>query len=236
MKKIAILQSSYIPWKGYFDIIHDVDLFLFFDDVQFTTRDWRTRNKIKTANGPVWLTIPAGSNTKRLICEVDINDSSWAAKHWKTIAQSYARAPYFKTYQGFFEHIYLGSQWANLSALNQHVTVQVAKELLGIKTEFADSREYSAEGRKTDRLLDLVLKAGATHYLSGPAARDYIDPAVFAEANIELEYKSYSGYPEYPQLYPPFEHAVSVVDLLFNTGPDAPYHIWGWRGHAKLEQ
>lgn len=235
MKKVAIVQSSYIPWKGYFDIIHDVDLFIFFDDVQFTTRDWRTRNKIKTANGPVWLTVPAGADRNRLICEVGLTEPSWAVKHWKTISQSYARSAHFKTYKDFFEQIYLGSRWDSLSALNQYMTTQIAKELLGIKTEFADSRKYHGEGKKTDRLLDLVKKAEGTYYLSGPSARDYIDSNAFREAQVELAYKSYDGYPEYEQLYPPFEHAVSVLDLLFSVGPDAPYYIWGHRNPAKRE-
>ncbi len=236
MKTVAVIQSSYIPWKGFFDIIHDVDRFIFYDDVQFTTRDWRTRNRIKTANGMHWLTIPVGTDRNRLICEVPLPTNGWERKHWASISQAYARAPYFKLYRPLIEALYMGHGCESLSAFNQHVTRTIAREALGITAEFRDSREFGASGTKLDRLLDLVKRAGATSYISGPSARDYIDPLVFADAGIELSYKSYGGYPEYPQLHPPFEHAVSVLDLLFNAGPEAPRFIWGWRdeGHPGL--
>ena len=228
-KRVAILQSSYIPWKGYFDIIHDVDRFVFYDDVQFTPRDWRSRNRIKTPQGPLWLTVPAGQSRNRLICEVGLEDKSWGKKHWDTLRHAYGKAPYFASFRPFLEHVYLERRWESLSELNQFMTRTIAREFLGIGTEFRDSREYAAEGRKFDRLFDLAVKAGATSYLSGPSARDYIEPERFAAAGIELAYKSYGGYPEYPQPYPPFEHAVTILDLLFQTGADAPRHIWGWR-------
>ncbi len=228
-KRVAVIQSSYIPWKGYFDIIHDVDLFVFYDDVQYTVRDWRTRNRVKSANGSVWLTIPAGSDRNRLICEVLLPDDGWASRHWKTIVQSYAKAPHFKRYRPVLEELYLGQRWSSLSDFNQTMTKTIARDMLGIECEFADSRSFAAEGRKLDRMLDLLKKTGATRYVSGPSAQDYLDQEAFAQAGIELVYKSYAGYPEYPQLYPPFEHAVSVLDLLFMTGDDAPNYIWGAR-------
>lgn len=233
MKRVAVIQSSYIPWKGYFDIIHDVDLFIFFDDVQFTSRDWRTRNRIKTTNGPIWLTIPVGSDRNRLICDVPLQDPKWPAMHWRSISHSYTRAPFFRHYRDFFEQIYLGSSWESLSQLNQSMTSRIASELLGIRTVFQDSRQFAAEGSKLARMLDLLKKAGADSYVSGPSAKDYIDPQAFEAAGIELIFKSYAGYPEYPQVHPPFNHAVSIIDLLFNTGPDAPYYIWGWRAEQK---
>jgi len=234
-KTVAVIQSSYIPWKGYFDILHDVDLFVFYDDVQYTVRDWRTRNRIKTPNGPIWLTIPAGSDRNRLICDVKLVDVEWPSRHWKTIVQAYGKAPHFKEYRDALEEIYLGRTWDSLSEFNQHMTQCIARQFLGIGCEFADSRDYLAEGRKLDRMLDLLCKAGATRYVSGPSARDYLDQEAFDRAGIELVYKSYAGYPEYPQLYPPFEHAVSVLDLLFMTGAQAPSYIWGdLRGAVDL--
>lgn len=225
--RVAILQSSYIPWKGYFDIIQEVDRFVFYDDVQFTPRDWRTRNKIKTANGPLWLTVPAGQSRSRLIHEVVLEDKSWGRKHWDTLRHAYSKAPFFAEYRPFLEHVYLERRWDSLSELNQYMTKTIATEFLGLRTEFRDSREFGATGQKLDRLLDLAQKSGATSYLSGPSARDYIVPERFAERGIELAYMSYEGYPEYQQLYPPFEHAVTVLDLLFMTGKDAPQYIWG---------
>lgn len=233
MKKIAVLQSNYIPWKGYFDIIHDVDQFIFYDDVQFTKNDWRNRNKIKTVNGTTWLTIPVGKKLDRLICEVELSDSGWCKKHWATIQQAYSKAPNFNLYRDFLESVYLEMQWSNLSELNQFLIGHIGREFLGIQTELKDSREFHAQGGKLDRLIDVLKKAGASLYVSGPAAKAYIDDNEFRNAGIQLVYKDYSGYPEYPQLYPPFEHGVSILDLLFNCGRDAPYYIWGWRdNHA----
>ncbi len=227
--KVAILQSNYIPWKGYFDIIHDVDLFVFYDCVQFTPRDWRSRNKIKTPTGPQWITVPVGNDRNRLIHEVRIADPEWQAKHWQTIRQHYAKCVHFERYREWLEHVYVGTTWESLSDLNQATITHIARDLLGLKARFEDSRVYAAEGQKTDRLLDILIKAGATSYLSGPAARDYIDADRFRDSGIELLWKDYAGYPEYPQRHDPFEHGVSVLDLLFNCGPDAPAYIWGWR-------
>ena len=229
MKKVAILQSSYIPWKGYFDIINDVDLFIFYDDVQYTKNDWRNRNKIKVAGGTSWLTIPVSACSGELIGDVGLSDRRWAGKHWKSFVQYYSRAPYFKYYRSFFEQTFLGERWDNLSQLNQSLIQHVAREFLGIKTEFRDSREYNATGAKLERLLDLLSKSGAGRYVSGPAAKDYIDEEAFIQAGVELVFKDYSGYPEYSQFHPPFDHSVSVLDLLFHVGPDAPWYIWGWR-------
>lgn len=233
MKKVVILQSNYIPWKGYFDLIHDADVFIFYDDVQYTNRDWRNRNKIMTAAGPRWLSIPCGADTKRLICEVQLNDHSWQAVHWDTIRQNYRRAPHFERYREFFEEIYLGQQWGNLSELNQHMIKSISKDLLSIRTTFEDSRAYELSGKRLERILDLVAQSGATHYISGPAAKSYIDEAACANIGVELIWKDYSGYPEYPQGPLQFEHGVSVLDLLFHTGPAACDYIWGHRQAKK---
>ena len=232
--RVAILQSNYIPWKGYFDIINDVDLFIFYDDVQFTKQDWRTRNSIKTSMGVKWLTIPVGSNIDRLICDVAIEDARWQRSHWDSLRQQYGKCPHFKTYEGFFADIYLGKQWTSLSDLNQCVIRQISSQILNVGTPFRDSREFQLSGSKQDRIIDLVVKSEASHYVSGPAAKDYIEPARFDELNIELIWKDYSGYPEYAQLYPPFEHHVSILDLLFHVGPDAGKYIWGWRNEQVL--
>jgi hypothetical protein len=232
IRRVAVLQSNYIPWKGYFDIIHDVDLFVFYDDNQYTKNDWRNRNRIKAAGGAQWLTIPVGESHDRLICEVQLGDDRWQRKHWNTLKQNYGKCPHFERYRSYFEHVYLDQRWNNLSQLNQSLIVDIAREFLGITTVFADSRQYAAQGQRLDRLIDLVRTVGATSYLSGPAAMDYIVPERFAEIGVELAWKSYTGYPEYPQRFPPFEHGVSILDLLFNTGTDAPWYIWGWRQSA----
>lgn len=233
MPKVAVLQSNYIPWKGYFDIIHDSDLFVFYDDVQYTKNDWRNRNKIKTHNDTNWLTIPVGGHLDELICEIQIKDRLWAKKHWKSIVQYYSKAPYFETYKDFFQFVYLDKEWDSLSELNQFLITSISSDFLGIKTEFRDSRQYRAKGEKVDRLLDLLQKAGADIYISGPSAKAYIDEKRFEDARIKLIYKNYSDYPEYPQFFPPFNHYVSIIDLLFHTGPDAPYYVYLFRQGAK---
>jgi hypothetical protein len=233
MRTVAVIQSNYLPWKGYFDIIHDVDRFIFYDDVQFTKNDWRNRNLVKTQSGTAWITVPVGRDLHRLIRDVTLPDRSWAAKHWKTLGQYYSRAPHFGAFREFFEHVYLERAWDRLSELNQFLVTSIARDFLGIRTEFRDSFEYGAAGQRAERLLDLLKKAGAGAYVSGPAARDYIDEAAFAREGIRLAWKSYAGYPEYPQAHPPFTHQVSIVDLLFNVGRDAPWYIWGWREETR---
>lgn len=227
-KRIAILQSAYIPWKGYFDIIHDVDEFIFLDDVQYTRQDWRNRNRIKTAAGSAWLTIPVGTNLTRRICDVELPSASWQRQHWERLEATYRNAPFFEVYRPLLKSIYLGDRWTTLSELNQHL-IRIIAEILGVSTRFRDSREFPSANQRLDRVLDILRSVDARLYLSGPAARSYIEPRRFADAGIELEWKSYDGYPEYSQLYPPFAHDVTILDLLFHTGPDAPHYIWGWR-------
>lgn len=234
MLKVAVIQSNYLPWKGYFDIINDADLFVFYDDVQFTKNDWRNRNRIKTSSGITWLTVPTGASINRLIFEVVLSDKSWQAKHWSQLKQHYSRAPHFRRYEAFFEDVYLGHSWERLSDLNQHLIVFIAREFLGIRTRMEDSRRIAPTGAKLERLIDLLKKVGAERYISGPSARAYIDESRFVDCGIELVYKDYSGYPEYPQFHPPFEHGVSIIDLLFHTGPNAPWYIWGWRESARV--
>lgn len=227
--RVAILQSNYLPWKGYFDIINDVDLFIFYDDVQYTKNDWRNRNRIKAAQGPEWMTIPAGDGIDRLVCDVVLANPSWQVKHWRTLSQNYGKCAHFARYREYFEHVYLSERWEKLSDLNQSLITRIAGDFLGLQTVFADSRAYPAPGAKLDRVLELLAACGAKSYVSGPSAKDYIDPRRFDGAAIELIWKDYSGYPPYPQRFPPFEHGVSIVDLLFNTGPEAGEYIWGWR-------
>lgn len=228
MKKVAILQPNYIPWKGYFDVIHMVDEFILYDDVQYTKRNWRNRNRIKTPHGVQWLTIPVQikDKSRQMICEVVVCSSAWRVEHWKTIVHNYARAPYFAQYRPIFEPLYLEKDDVFLSQINYDFTRAVCA-ILGINTRLTWSSDYHIPDdlHKTARLVRLCQKAGATLYLSGPAGQNYMEPHLFAEAGIALEYMDYTGYPEYEQLYGPFDHYVSVLDLIFNLGPEAPLHM-----------
>lgn len=231
-KIVAVDQPNYIPWKGYFDLIHDVDLFVFYNDVQYTTRDWRNRNKIRTPNGEKWLSIPCGNSTHRLICEVKVMDTDWQKTHYETLRYALGNAPYWKWVEPFLFDTYIDKRWEYLYELDQYMTVRIAKDFLGIETKFCDSRDYKTSGVKHERMLNLLKDIGADIYESGPAAKDYIIPEDYSNAGIELRWKSYAGYPEYKQKgYDNFTHNVTVLDLLCNVGEDAPYYIWGWRGN-----
>ncbi|HQW23143.1 MAG TPA: WbqC family protein [Bacteroidia bacterium] len=221
MKKIAILQSNYIPWKGYFDIIKQVDEFIFYDDVQYTKNDWRNRNKIKTSSGPLWLTIPVRQETlSQKINETKVSQDNWAEKHWKSISLNYSKAPFYNLYKERLELFFMEMKSPYLSEINRSA-IELLNSFLGIKTALTSSADYKLIEGKNERLIDLILQAGGTHYLSGPSAKDYIREDLFKEAGIEISWMDYSGYIEYPQLFPPFVHAVSVLDLILNTGPDS---------------
>jgi len=226
MKKIAILQSNYIPWKGYFDIIAAVDEFILYDDMQYTRRDWRNRNLIKTPQGAQWLTVPVLVKGKyhQKICETEIDGADWAAAHWKAIAQNYRRAPHFSEVASWLEPIYLSERFTQISKLNRRF-IEAICFYFGIKTVISNSYDYKLQGGKTERLADLCVQAGGTEYISGPAAKDYIDENVFSDLGIKLTWFDYAGYPEYPQLWGDFIHGVTILDLLFNCGKDAPRYM-----------
>ena len=223
---MAILQSNYIPWKGYFDLINLVDEFILFDDMQYTRRDWRNRNQIKTRAGLQWLTIPVvvKGNFFQKIKDTRVSDQGWAKRHWDSITHNYSKATHFAFYRELFESLYLGSQESFLSQINYAFVTAICK-ILGINTQISWSYDYTSVEGKTERLVSICKQAGATTYISGPAARDYIDETLFNAEGISLEYMDYSSYPEYRQLFPPFEHRVSVIDLIFNEGPDAPRYM-----------
>jgi hypothetical protein len=225
-KRVAIVQSSYIPWKGYFDLIRHVDEFILFDDVQFTKRDWRSRNRIKTPHGPHWLSIPVRVKGRYLqaIKDTCVSDPTWNRAHWQTIRSHYVKAPFFREFKDAMEELFLGCDHESLSRVNHRFTAGLC-QMLGITTRLSWSMDYVVEPGQTERLVGLCQQAGATEYVSGPAARQYIDALQFERAGITLSFFDYSGYPEYSQLYPPFEHFVSVVDLILNTGADAPQYM-----------
>jgi hypothetical protein len=221
-KRFAIIQSCYVPWKGYFDIIRAVDEFVFLDDAQFTKRDWRNRNLIKTPRGLVWMSIPVVSKGRyeQAIDETEIA-GPWSDKHWRMLQSNYARAPHFRDFASRIEALYAeAGKLTMLSQVNRTLIAGIGA-ILGISTPLRWSREYPVAGSKTDRLLSICVAAGATHYLSGPSARSYMELEKFAAAGIEVGFVDYSGYPEYPQLHGTFEHGVSILDLMFNTGADS---------------
>lgn len=221
MKKIAILQSNYIPWKGYFDMIAAVDEFIIYDDMQYTKRDWRNRNQIKTPQGVKWLTVPVLVKGKyhQKIRDTEIDDSDWAATHWGTLCQNYRKAAHFDEIANWLAPLYMNKH-SHISSLNRQFIEHICL-YLGIKTKISNSWDYSLADGKTERLARLCASAGGTEYISGPSAKDYIDETVFKTSGIKLTWFDYNGYGEYPQLWGEFTHGVTILDLLFNCGKDA---------------
>ena len=196
------------------------------DNVQFTKRDWRSRNQIKTSSGLKWLTVPvhySRSSGPQLIGDILIDyEQSWVHKHLEAVRHAYRQAEYFEPYFSRFAAI-LKSKPAGISKLNQSLTRWIMEEL-GIRTRLVDAMSLECSGRQSDRLLSILRQVGATSYLSGPAAKSYLEPDKFHNEKIELNFKVYD-YEVYPQLWGDFAGNVSVLDLLFNRGPEAVNYL-----------
>ena len=226
--KCVILQPSYIPWRGYFDQMAMADIFVFLDDVQYDKHGWRNRNRIKTHQGPIWLTIPVfskGTTSQHiLISQIEINHRQpWNNKNLRSLQQAYGKPLYLDGYTNLLDRFYKDPPQM-LADFDIELSVALARELGIQHTRFIRSSELRVEGQKTDRLIAILEKLGADHYISGPSARDYIEPEKFAAAGIRLTYMQYN-YPEYPQLYPPYDSQLSILDLLFMTGQKAMSYI-----------
>lgn len=218
-KKVAVVQSNYIPWKGYFDLIAAVDEFVLYDDMQYTRRDWRNRNRIKTPQGLQWLTVPVKVRGKYLqaIKDTEIDGEAWATAHWKALSINYRKAPYFEEVAAFVEPLYRAGNYETLSRLNERF-IRAICSYLGIGTTITRSSDYELVEGKSERLADIVRQAGGSIYVSGPAAKAYLEDEPFRERSLSITWFAYPTYPEYPQLWGGFEHAVTVLDLMFNCG------------------
>lgn len=219
MKKIVVLQSNYIPWKGYFELIHNADVFCFYDEVQYTKNDWRNRNKILGSNGLFWITVPVEKKAVNgKISEAQITNTLWQEKHFKTIAQTYSKAINKTEVLSLLESIYLNRQWEFISQLNQELIVTISK-FMGIDTEFKNSATFNLEGDRIERLVNLIKQLDGNQYISGPAAKSYLEEheQIFKTNSIELTYKKYGPYPVYENKKKDFEDYVSILDLLMNV-------------------
>lgn len=215
----VILQPSYLPWLGCFAQLHQCDVFVFYDNVQFDKNGWRNRNRIKTSQGEQWLTVPAltSGRSQSLIREVEINNKlKWRKKHLASLRQNYAKAPFFADYFPLLEEVY-EREWTQLMDLNIHL-FQSLSRAMGLEREFVLASDLDAQGDQTGRLVEICQKVGATRFYEGAAGKDYMDASQFERAGITLEYQDYH-HPTYPQLHGPFIPYLSIVDLLFNCGP-----------------
>jgi hypothetical protein len=226
MKKVAILQSNYIPWKGYFDLIAAVDEFILYDEMQYTKRDWRNRNQVKTPQGLKWITVPVKVRGRyfQKINDTEIDGDGWAQDHWRSIVANYKKAPNFVEVSEWLSPFYLERKYEYLSDLNKDLIVAIC-ENLGINTKISSSTDYELVDGQSERLVSLCKQAGGREYISGPSAKNYIDEAVFTDLDVKLTWFDYEGYPEYPQLWGDFIHTVSIIDLIFNCGAKAPLYM-----------
>jgi hypothetical protein len=229
---VVITQSNYIPWRGYFDQLRSADEVVLLDSVQYTRRDWRNRNMIKTPQGTTWLTIPVEVKGlyHQAIDETRIAGSDWARKHRKAIELSYGNAAFYEQVGpwifGLLDDV---ATEPYLSIVNEHI-IRAICDRLGIHVRIQRCTDIIARDRlrelePTQRLVALAKELGATRYLSGPAAQAYLNIDQFRAEGIEVAWMDYAGYPPYPQLWDAFVPRVSVVDLLLNTGPDASRYL-----------
>ena len=231
---VVILQPSYIPWRGYFDQIRRADLFIFYDDVQYDKHGWRNRNQIKTHQGKQWLTIPVhskGVTNGTPIRDVRIDWSKpWTKNHLRSLTFAYSKAPYFKEYVPLLESFYERRD-EFLADFTIETSIILARELGFTSTRFIRSSELAdVQGQKTDRIIHILKRVGATHYICGPSASSYMETEKFNAAGITFEYMEYK-YPEYLQLYPPYEPYASILDLMFMMGKDSCSYIEQVRGN-----
>ena len=221
-KRAVITQSNYIPWKGYFDSIRNVDVFVVYDDMQYTKRDWRNRNLIKTEQGLKWLTIPVEVKGKyfQKINDTKIAEKDWNINHWNSIKQNYKTAKYFKETTEWLEPLYKKCTQEYLTDVNMHF-INGINDFLNIKTEIRYSSDFELAEEKTQRLVNICKDLNITEYYSGPAAKAYMEVDRFSTENISVNYWDYSNYPKYSQIHGEFEHGVSIIDLIMNEGPNS---------------
>lgn len=204
-------------------MIAAVDQFVLYDEVQYTKNDWRNRNTIKTPQGLQWLTVPTGQSIDRTIREVILPDPHWQTKHWKTLSANYAKSLFYKDIGPEIESLYRSTEYSHLSELNETFISYIC-HYLHISTKILQSTLFPkrSESEKSARLLDICLQLNASEYVSGPAAKSYLDVRTFHENGIKVTWFDYAGYPEYPQMWGGgFKHEVSILDLILNCGPNS---------------
>ena len=212
-------QPVYLPWLGLFHKIALAETFVYFDQVQYLPKDWMNRNKIRTKNGSIWLTVPVLRKGYRDLktSEIEINNSiNWQKKHLRSISLNYKKSPYFENYIPFFEDVY-SRKWEFLGDLNEYMLKWFLDEL-GIKVNFLNAKNFKFQGEKSSLILNMCKKLDASTYIFGTLGKDYANVHEFEKNNIKLIFQDYN-HPKYSQLYSEFVSHLSIIDLLFNHGP-----------------
>jgi len=226
-RRLAVIQSSYVPWKGFFDFVNSVDEFVLYDDVEFSKGSFRNRNKIKTASGLSWLTIPVNVTLGMPIKDVTIAKKDWGKRHWDQLHNAYRKAPHFDEIAALVKPLYDRDDWPTLTAVNL-AFFELICNYLGVKTRTRMSMEFELVGDRVERLINLAKATGCQEYVSGPAAKAYLGSAeerLFEENGVALRYFDYGTYPPYEQLHPPFDHQVSILDLMFSCGKESTLYM-----------
>ena len=224
--KVFISQSNYIPWKGYFDAIHQADVMVIYDCVQYTRRDWRNRNLIRSAEGLLWLSIPVRVHTRsQLINETEVVTTNWVDKHWTSLYHSYVSSPFFDDFQQRVLVLYQEAKELQLLSDINYLFLQRILSILEIKTKLIRAPHVDLSINATQRLVNICKDLGCTTYLTGPSAKNYLEVDRFRKEGIAIEWMNYSNYPTYAQNRPGFEHHVSILDVLFNCGPNARQYV-----------
>lgn len=227
MQKLAAIQSNFLPWKGYFELIDSVDQFVLLDSVQYTKGDWRNRNRIKSPSGTRWLTLPVSASARESIYKAKVTDDFWAKEVEKTLRNSYFKSPFFEwAHERIMQVLDECSNYKTLSEINMH-SIQSFSKLLSVFTPIEQDRNFSSIAGKNERLIQICIEANANVYVSGPSAKNYLDESLFKLSGIEVEWFEYKNYPKYDQLWGEFEDQVSIVDLLYNCGPNSSEYIRG---------
>jgi hypothetical protein len=235
-RRICIIQSAYVPWRGFFDLIGRCDEYVILDSAQFVKGHWQNRNRVCGPKGPAWLTIPVvtAGQLGQAIEDVMVSDAGWAGKHWSKLETCYAGSPFFADLCGKIRPLYeAAGQCRRLTDINE-IFLRGLADLLGIRTAIVRDHDYSPRGKRTERVADICLKAGATHYLTGPSARAYFDVPLFAETGVALEWMTYPEYPAYQQAGNGYDPALSILDLLFSVGPQCSA-MWRGENPSRLQ-
>lgn len=221
MSKVIITQPNYIPWKGYFSNMRDVDYLVIYDDVQYTRRDWRNRNYMITSNGPVLISIPVNTKGKfhQKINETTISDQNWYIKHWNFIETNYKKTKFFSEYRDIFYNLYYNIETNIISEIDLIFITKII-ELLKLDIKILKSSDLNVLGDRNTRLLNICKMLDSDTYYSGPAAKSYLDEKLFTDNNIQINYYNYNNFKEYQQNWNGFDHKVSILDMFFNLGPD----------------
>ena len=215
--RIAISQSNYLPWRGYFGVIASVDCFIFLDEVQFTSRDWRSRNRIKTKDGLKWLSIPVGASLSRRVSEVLLPKNNWQLKHKSLVMEAYKNSNNYERGLQFIEEIYLVESFSHLSEYNKFCIQKISREFFHLETKFIDSSQIPHQGISSDRILSIAKNIGAKEYITGPSGLNYLKISDFENFGIKVLVANFTNLPRYDQLHGEFVSNTSVVDLIFNV-------------------